>query len=266
MSDPRGTTIPDALTAWIENLMGSAAATGLPVFMLAGAQGSGKTTVTAKLRNRVGARLLCVSLDDFYLSRGAREKLAADVDPLFITRGPPGTHDLALLSDVITRAGSAKVIRVPVFDKLRDDRLKTSHWRRHYGPFDGVLLEGWCLGVTADSASLDDPPLNAVERQDTGQNWRRYQEEQLLGPYATCWQQAAGFAYLLAPDFQCVYEWRLQQELGNRGVDQLSQPEQQKLAYFVTHFERLTRRMLAGGRLPGLALHLDETRQLLPQH
>ena len=54
-----------------------------------------------------------MSLDDFYLPRAERVDLAKSIHPLAITRGPPGTHDVETLVDVIKK-----------FNKALDDRLK----------------------------------------------------------------------------------------------------------------------------------------------
>ena len=40
--------------------------------------------------------IAALSIDDLYFPKEAREKLAEDVHPLLATRGPPGTHDVAL--------------------------------------------------------------------------------------------------------------------------------------------------------------------------
>src|SRR6478672_9594557 len=66
---------------------------------LSGLQGSGKSTLSAQLTctlNLSGVSAFAMSLDDFYLGRRDRARLARDVHPLFTTRGVPGTHDLEL--------------------------------------------------------------------------------------------------------------------------------------------------------------------------
>ncbi len=72
---------------------------GLTVIGIAGAQGSGKSTLVRDLAERLagdGLRVATLSLDDLYLTRAVRQDLAARVHPLFATRGVPGTHDVAL--------------------------------------------------------------------------------------------------------------------------------------------------------------------------
>jgi len=61
------------------------------VLGIAGAQGSGKSTIARALAARFGCPVL--SLDDLYLDGAARQRLAETVHPLLRTRGVPGTHD-----------------------------------------------------------------------------------------------------------------------------------------------------------------------------
>ena len=71
---------------------------------LCGAQGSGKSTIAAVTRLMLagrGLKTVVLSLDDFYLTRDARERLAKEVHPLLAVRGPPGTHDVGLAGVVL---------------------------------------------------------------------------------------------------------------------------------------------------------------------
>jgi len=96
---------------------------------LSGLQGSGKSTLATQLvgaAQRRGIDALAVSLDDFYLGRRDRLRLARDVHPLLATRGVPGTHDPDLIEhtlDALVLATRAQPARLPRFDKGRDTRL-----------------------------------------------------------------------------------------------------------------------------------------------
>lgn len=72
-----------------------------------GAQGTGKSTLTLFLREILSRhhdiRTANFSLDDIYLTRAERQDLAEHVHLLFITRGVPGTHDIALGQQVLDR-------------------------------------------------------------------------------------------------------------------------------------------------------------------
>ena len=75
-------------------------------------------------------RTVVLSLDDFYLTKEERRQMAADIHPLLMTRGVPGTHDVPLLLRTIEqlRAGHDGV-SLPVFDKASDDRAAIQEWR-----------------------------------------------------------------------------------------------------------------------------------------
>ena len=108
--------------AFVASVLDDALASGARVYGVAGLQGSGKSTLAAQvaaLAESRGRRVAVLSIDDFYLDHGARAALARDVHPLLATRGPPGTHDLALACDTIDalRAGPT-----PRLAALRQDR------------------------------------------------------------------------------------------------------------------------------------------------
>ena len=70
-----------------------------------GAQGTGKSTLAAFLKialeSGAGWGVAVLSIDDFYLTKVERGRLAADVHPLLKTRGVPGTHDMKMLADYL---------------------------------------------------------------------------------------------------------------------------------------------------------------------
>lgn len=238
---------------------------GARIIFIAGPQGVGKSTAMATLTEAVPGSV-ALALDDFYLTRAEREALARDVHPLFATRGPPGTHDIALLTETLTRlmaAGPDERTRVPVFDKAADDRLAADDWTVVQGAPRVIFVEGWLLGVAADPAAAEAPPLNAVEAEDPDGTWRAYQEAQLAGPYARLWDVADAFIYLDAPGFAAVQDWRMQQEETTRGLapGTLDAARRDWVARFILHYQRLTERLLAGHRRPGQAIAVDRLRQ-----
>src|SRR5512139_4056281 len=120
------------------------------VIGLCGAQGSGKSTIAAATRALLAERGLTaavLSLDDLYLPREARERLAAEVHPLLITRGPPGTHEPALGLEVLAALARTGRVALPRFDKAADTRRPTAEWEVVEAPVDVVLFEGWCVGA-----------------------------------------------------------------------------------------------------------------------
>ena len=146
-----------------------------PRIAVVGAQGSGKTTLAREAADRFGAAQ--ISIDDVYLTRAEREAMAREVHPLFLTRGPPGTHDLGLLQgliDSLSTAGPDDETAIPDFDKRGDDRWPADRWRRFRGRPSAVLIDAWCLGAQPEDAAALAVPVNDLERErDPDGRWRR---------------------------------------------------------------------------------------------
>ncbi|MFT5776286.1 hypothetical protein [Hyphomonas sp.] len=256
------------MTPLVSRLLAIASQTvdaGARIIFIAGPQGVGKSTAMATLTAAIPGSV-ALALDDFYLTRAEREALARDVHPLFATRGPPGTHDIALSMETLTRLMAARPedrIRVPVFDKAADDRRAPADWTVVRGAPRVIFVEGWVLGVAADPAAAEAPPLNAVEARDADGTWRAYQEAQLAGPYSRLWDVADAFIYLDAPGFAAVQDWRIEQEETTRGLapGTLDAARCDWVAGFILHYQRLTERLLAGHRRPGAAIAVDRYRQ-----
>ena len=121
------------------------------------------------------------------------------------------------------------------------------------------------MGALPDLTAPGSPPINDIERLDTGGDWRRAQEDALAGPYAKLWDMADGFLHFLGPDFACVAEWRLEQETALWAAEGKSLPLERRdwVLRFIQHYERLTLRMIAGGRRPGAEIHIDAGRRIL---
>jgi D-glycerate 3-kinase len=221
------------------------------VFGLCGAQGSGKSTMAAALRillEAEGLTAAVLALDDLYLPRSARERLAREVHPLLITRGPPGTHDVGLglaLIDVLTQ-GHAEV-SLPRFDKALDDRAPGDAWPRVASPVDVILFEGWCVGARPQAEAALAAPVNALERdEDPDGRWRRYVNGQLEGDYAALFARIDLLALLQAPGFEAVYDWRALQEqklaerVRREGRKDVRIMGPDALRRFLLHYQRLT--------------------------
>ncbi len=229
---------------------------GRPVVVgLSGAQGSGKSTMAARLVERLGAtglRAAAVSLDDFYLLRAERAALAQAVHPLLATRGVPGTHDVALAGATIDALlgdgqGDDRAIPVPRFDKTRDDRAPQHAWPRHAGPLDAVLLEGWCVGARPMPEAGLAHPINALERdEDRDGAWRRHVNAALRSEYGRLWNRLDLLVLLRAPGFEHVHAWRTQQERGLAWSPDgaAAMMDEAGIRRFVAHYERLTRWIL----------------------
>jgi D-glycerate 3-kinase len=159
----------------------------VPVLAISGLQGSGKSTLAAQVvdvaRAR-GLRAATVSIDDFYLTRAQRQRLARQVHPLLLTRGPPGTHDLPLAQATLDAITSRQPVALPRFDKLADERLPTTQWPWVGEPLDLLVFEGWFLGTPAQATEDLSAPLNALERDaDSDGRWRHWCNQALADDY-----------------------------------------------------------------------------------
>jgi D-glycerate 3-kinase len=236
----------------------------LVVIGLCGAQGSGKSTasaVLAELLSRADLPATALSIDDFYLPHGERAQLARTVHPLLATRGVPGTHDVELAQAVIDSLADAGPTPVPVFDKATDDRRPRSQWRSVEGPLRAVILEGWCVGAQPQDAAALQAPVNALERDEDSQGrWRGHVNEALKGRYAALFARLSPLVLLAAPSFEVVLAWRTQQEhklrerLAREGGDASRVMSDAQIARFISHYERITRSILA--QMPARADHL----------
>jgi D-glycerate 3-kinase len=215
-----------------------------------GAQGSGKSTladlIEFALTNDSRARVAVLSIDDFYLTRSERERLADQVHPLLITRGVPGTHDLRMLSaclDGLTNLAAGEEMPLPRFDKSIDDRADTTTWPVVTGPVDLIVLEGWCVGSATQPDDELIEPINDLERErDPDGRWRRYVNQQLAGPYHELFGKLNALVFLQVPNFDAVYRWRLEQE--RKLADSSSGSgimDEAGVAEFIRYFERITR-------------------------
>lgn len=236
-----------------------------PLIAVVGAQGSGKTTLARETAARFGAAQ--ISIDDVYLTRAEREAMAREAHPLFVHRGPPGTHDLSLLQSLIdglSTAGPQDGTLVPEFDKRGDDRWPVERWRRFRGRPSAILIDAWCLAALPEAASALAPPINALERDhDPDGAWRRAVNDFVAGPYADFAARFDAILFLQAPGFEVVLDWRAQQEADLLGVRpaELPPPERDRLAGFIQYFERITRRMLSGGVRADVTVKLDRNRR-----
>jgi D-glycerate 3-kinase len=232
---------------------------------ICGAQGSGKSTLALFLeqwlRREHGLKVAAVSLDDLYLTRAERERLAQTLHPLLRTRGVPGTHDVGLgmrLFDDLTSATGP--VALPRFDKAIDDRSPAADWPKVEAPVDIVLFEGWCVGARPEDPVALESPVNELEAlEDPDARWRRYVNDRLGDEYARLFARLDVLVLLRVPSFDKVLEWRGLQERKLTG-----DANAEWVLRFTRHFERLTRHVLA--TMPGYAdvvIDVDDRHRLV---
>jgi D-glycerate 3-kinase len=216
---------------------------------IAGGQGAGKSTLSQLISDACkffGLRVCVLGLDDFYLTKAERRARAREIHPLLETRGAPGTHDLEWCRRAVEGVCAPGRMELPRFDKAQDDRAETV-WVE--GPFDLVLLEGWCIGAApvSDGALVD--PVNELERiQDADGRWRKFVNERLGDEYAALWGLLDELVFLEVPGLDAVRRWRLKQEENRPQARRL---DAEAVAAFVEFYERITYEMLE--RMPARA-------------
>lgn len=253
---------------FVERVLEDALRAGVRCYGIAGLQGSGKTTLAhqvAALAAQRGRNVVVLSIDDVYLDRPQREALAREVHPLLATRGPPGTHDLALACTTIDALAAGEQVLLPRFDKIADRRLPRTDWPDS-GRADLVVLEGWFNQVPPQEEGELVDPINALERdEDPDGRWRRWCNAALGRDYPALWQRIDRALFLHGPGFEVVPDWRWQQEqtLQAANPGRLAMDRAQVLR-FVQFFERVSRQALR--TLPGIAdrvVRVDAQRRLL---
>ncbi|MEA1889676.1 MAG: kinase [Pseudomonadota bacterium] len=242
---------------------------------ISGSQGSGKSTLAdllaLLLSDKYQLNIVVISIDDFYYTRQQRKTLSRTVHPLMATRGVPGTHDVSLaintLRDLCTRSMSS----IPRFDKSIDDRFPEEEWDQVILKPDIILFEGWCLGAEPQSQLELLEPANELEKnEDPDGVWRQYVNQQLHDVYPDLFNMIDSWIMLKAPSFDCVYQWRLEQENKLReslsgstsSTDKLM--SRQELKRFIQHYQRITEQLLK--TLPDKVdylFELDENRKII---
>lgn len=223
-----------------------------------GAQGSGKSTLSDLLieilSQKYTINAVSLSLDDFYYTHSERQHLAHNIHPLLATRGVPGTHDIMLAHDTLNALLShdgAHTIAVPRFNKATDDRFPTDQWSQITSKPAIIILEGWCIGATAQDESQLQIPANPLEAKEDSQGvWREYVNQQLHSLYEPLFSRLDCTIMLKAPSFECVYNWRLEQE--EKLIQKLSDKKEAnnqtmspaEIARFIQHYQRITEHLL----------------------
>ncbi|GAA3933169.1 kinase [Luteimonas lutimaris] len=243
---------PDAFVA---RCLDDALAHGARVYGISGLQGSGKSTLAAqlaRLAGECGIRAVVLSLDDAYLDHDERARLARDVHPLLATRGPPGTHDMALATRTLDALRAGEPVALPRFDKLADSKRPGSEWPRADN-VELVLFEGWFLGAPPEPDAALADPVNALERdEDPDGRWRRWCNDALARDYPALWRRIDRLLFLQGPGFDIVPRWRWQQEQSlQAGHPDRKAMTRAQVERFVQFFERTSRQAMR--TLPGMA-------------
>jgi D-glycerate 3-kinase len=144
-----------------------------------GGQGTGKTTKAGFLRiilEVLGFKVVTFSTDDFYKTHEELQRLKQR-NPVYKSRGPPGTHDIKKLKEVIEALINRKATKIPKYDKSayngEGDREPEEKWEVVPEGADIFIVEGAQAGLRPilDKEDLYKPTrdktLNKIElKQD----------------------------------------------------------------------------------------------------
>lgn len=247
---------------FVEEVLEDALQHGSRIHAIAGLQGTGKSTLAGQLvtmAREKGLRAVALSIDDFYLGRRERQHLGRTVHPLLATRGPPGSHDVALACDTLDSLREGRPTALPRFDKISDRRLPPSRWPTVRGGVDLVVFEGWFLKTPPEPPEALLEPINALERdEDPDGTWRAYCNASLARDYRQLWWRLDRLLWLHGPGFEVVSGWRWQQEETLQALHPTRQTmTRAQVEHFVQFFERVSRQ--AWKHLPTIA---DVTRRV----
>ena len=222
-----------------------------------GCQGSGKSTLADYLCTVVAEKhhlaTVALSLDDFYLTKAERIKLARKIHPLLAQRGVPGTHDVNLAIDTISSLASGNKALITRFDKSMDDRVPEANSETITGHIGLIVIEGWCFGAKPQAPNSLIEPVNHLERlEDPDGVYRDYVNTALATQYPQLFELVDSTAMLRAPSFKTVFEWRLEQEqkliekLRSTKTDpaSVSTMSDQEIRRFIQNFQRITEHCL----------------------
>lgn len=230
---------PEPTTPWVQGLLGT--------------QGTGKSTLSdavMALLSAAGRRAAVLSLDDLYLPLAEREALAAKW-PFLTWRGPPGTHDVARMEEVLKAAHAAEPLLLPRFDKAASGGRGERERDEAVGEVDVLLFEGWFVGARALINSPSDPLA-------------RFSNE-ALRRYELAWEQLDALWILRPTDYTLSRRWRLQAERDLRTQGRGSMSDEEVIAFVDYFFRALDPTLhvdpLIAGELSDVTVDLDEDHQ-----
>ena len=187
---------------------------------------------------------MLLSIDNYYLSKTQRFKLAKKIHPLLLTRGVPGTHNIKKLYQDINQFNKQKFpITIPYFDKINDDITKK---RKIINNAQILLLEGWCCGSLPIKTKYLNQNVNQLESKYDKKNiWRKYYNSMLKSEYRKVFSMFNKKIYIQPPSFKYVLKWRSLQEKNNaKKSNSKNFMNKDKLKKFIQHYEKITKWMM----------------------
>ena len=217
-------------------------------YLISGSQGVGKSTISNLLKLVIEKyykkKVMLLSIDNYYLSKTQRFKLAKKIHPLLLTRGVPGTHNIKKLYQDINQFNKQKFpITIPYFDKINDDIIKK---RKIINNAQILLLEGWCCGSLPIKTKYLNQNVNQLESKYDKKNiWRKYYNSMLKSEYRKVFSMFNKKIYIQPPSFKYVLKWRSLQEKNNaKKSNSKNFMNKDKLKKFIQHYEKITKWMM----------------------
>lgn len=159
-----------------------------------------------------GKKVVKFSIDDFYLTFKQRRSLRAE-KPFIKYRGPPGTHDVEMALDIISKfKNKEKSIEIPIFEKtLYEGRGDRNGFEtvEDSNQTDIVIFEGWFVG------------LSHIRREDFPERLKSDSLARFSNKHLKKWKNWDFLDTLIAlkpQDFQYSIEWRKQAERSKGGM------------------------------------------------
>ncbi len=246
-----------------------------PYFVgLAGGQGTGKTTISSIIKiiltKYFKLRVFRISIDDFYKTRNERRILSKKIDPMLLTRGVPGTHDVNMMLNFFkkTKSKKFKKIKLPTFNKALDDRSSKKHWYDLRDKPDVIIFEGWCVGAKSEKNTTLKKSLNYLEKiNDKKLIWRKYVNQQLKSKYKKLYSQLNCLIYLKAKNFSLLQKWRLKQErklmLKSKKNSKNKIMNKDEVIKFMQTYQRITQNMFKNmPKHASIILNLNSNHQI----
>jgi len=237
-------------------------------FLISGAQGCGKTTllklINKNFYNFYNLSPLCISLDDYYLTKNQRSHLSNKIHPLFITRGVPGTHDIEKLVKTINLFDKKKYpIKLNKFDKLFDDR--SNKIEIISSKKDILILEGWCCNCSFIEKEYLEKNFNKIEKMDNYYIWRNYYNNKLKNEYKSLFNKFEYSIFLKIPNFKNVLDWRLNQEKQLLSISRKKNNfmKLNDIKNFILYYEKITKWMLLKKNIKAsLIIYIDKNQKI----
>jgi len=138
-------------------------------------------------------------------------------------------------------AGDIAGLKMPAFDKSRDDRSPEPKGPAITAAPGLIILEGWLIGAPPQNAVALATPVNELERlQDPDGSWRRMVNDTLSIYHHALASRLDEFWYVRAPDWNCVVDWRWQQE---QELPVKNLKNREEVASFLSCFQRIVGHM-----------------------